>query len=166
MAKSQPLNIYRLGKVVEQDVLSGSVLSAPSTIPAVDPSTQPAPLSQDQEDAKARAATVLRAVDQLNNDVESKPSSPDLGGPSKGSAISVLADPCIYNTPKIRKACIPSANGHFSARALAKMYAALSAGGSLDGAEILSPPTAAQVCRVDFVAGAVFNWTHWDCRLV
>lgn len=33
-----------------------------------------------------------------------------------------LMDPCIFNTASVRKACIPSANGHFSARALAKLY--------------------------------------------
>jgi CubicO group peptidase (beta-lactamase class C family) len=44
-----------------------------------------------------------------------------------------------FNDMEVRKACIPSANGHFSARALAKMYAALANGGEVDGARLVSP---------------------------
>ena len=51
---------------------------------------------------------------------------------------SLLLDPCMFNTSKIRKACIPSANGHFTARALARFYAALANDGSIDGARIMS----------------------------
>lgn len=43
-----------------------------------------------------------------------------------------------YNTMRVRKACLPSANGHFSARALAKMYAALAEGGSIGGTRLVS----------------------------
>ena len=43
-----------------------------------------------------------------------------------------------FNTAPFRHACLPSGNGHFSARALAKMYAALALDGSLDGVRLLS----------------------------
>ncbi len=43
-----------------------------------------------------------------------------------------------YNEMRVRKACLPSANGHFSARALARMYAALANGGELDGVRLVS----------------------------
>lgn len=43
-----------------------------------------------------------------------------------------------FNGMPIRKACLPSANGHFSARALARMYAALANGGELDGVRLVS----------------------------
>ncbi|OAI40904.1 hypothetical protein AYO38_04855 [bacterium SCGC AG-212-C10] len=43
-----------------------------------------------------------------------------------------------YNDMRIRKACLPSANGHFSARALAKMYGALANGGEIDGVRLVS----------------------------
>lgn len=33
-----------------------------------------------------------------------------------------LLDPCVFNTASVRKSCIPSANTHCSARALAKFY--------------------------------------------
>jgi len=42
------------------------------------------------------------------------------------------------NTMKIRKACLPSSNGHFTARALAKMYGALANGGEIEGVRLVS----------------------------
>ena len=44
----------------------------------------------------------------------------------------------LYNDMRVRRACIPSANGHFTARALAKMYGALANGGAIDGARLVS----------------------------
>jgi CubicO group peptidase (beta-lactamase class C family) len=43
-----------------------------------------------------------------------------------------------FNEMRIRKACLPSANGHFSARALARMYGALANGGEVDGVRLVS----------------------------
>ena len=37
----------------------------------------------------------------------------------------LTADPCIYNAKLVQEACIPSANGHFSARAIARFYSSL-----------------------------------------
>jgi aarF domain-containing kinase len=54
----------------------------------------------------------------------------------------------MFNTDKIRRACIPSANGHFSARALAKFYHCLSMGGSIDGVQILSPQLVKEMSKV------------------
>jgi len=48
----------------------------------------------------------------------------------------------------MRKACIPSANGHFTARALAKFYAALASGGTLNGHTILSPTAVETMAEV------------------
>ena len=44
----------------------------------------------------------------------------------------------LYNDPRVRRACLPSANGHFSARALARMYGALANGGEVDGVRLVS----------------------------
>ena len=44
-----------------------------------------------------------------------------------------------FNAMEYRKACLPSINGHFTARALAKMYAALAGDGSIDGVRLVSP---------------------------
>ena len=43
------------------------------------------------------------------------------------------------NKMEVRKACIPAGNGHFTARALAKMYAALAGDGSINGIRLVSP---------------------------
>jgi CubicO group peptidase (beta-lactamase class C family) len=43
-----------------------------------------------------------------------------------------------FNEMAVRKACLPSGNGHFTARALAKMYAVLAQGGELDGVRLVS----------------------------
>lgn len=42
-----------------------------------------------------------------------------------------------FNTMPFRQACLPSGNGHFTARALAKMYAALANGGEIDGVRLV-----------------------------
>jgi CubicO group peptidase (beta-lactamase class C family) len=43
-----------------------------------------------------------------------------------------------HNDMAVRKACMPSSNGHFTARALARMYGALANGGALDGVRLVS----------------------------
>jgi CubicO group peptidase (beta-lactamase class C family) len=43
-----------------------------------------------------------------------------------------------WNSAAMRRAIVPAAGGLFSARSLARMYAALAAGGALDGARLLS----------------------------
>lgn len=44
-----------------------------------------------------------------------------------------------FNRMDVRKACLPSGNGHFTARALAKMYAALAGDGTIDGIRLVKP---------------------------
>lgn len=53
-----------------------------------------------------------------------------------------------FNDMRVRRACIPSANGHFSARALARMYGALANGGEIDRARIVSPGRIAEMQRI------------------
>ncbi len=43
-----------------------------------------------------------------------------------------------FNDMRVRRACLPAANGHFTARALAKMYGALANGGVVDGVRLVS----------------------------
>jgi len=47
----------------------------------------------------------------------------------------------VVNTPEWRRAEIPAANGHATAHAVARLYAALARGGELDGVRILSRAT-------------------------
>lgn len=44
---------------------------------------------------------------------------------------------------------IPAANGHFTARSLARLYAALGAGGELEGVRLLRPATLERATRVE-----------------
>lgn len=53
-----------------------------------------------------------------------------------------------YNRMEVRKACIPSANGHFTARSLARMYAALANGGEIDGARLVSAERVEQMSAI------------------
>src|SRR3990172_866898 len=49
---------------------------------------------------------------------------------------------------------IPAANGLFTARSLARMYAALAGGGTLDGVRLLSPATLARATEVQAPAAS------------
>jgi CubicO group peptidase (beta-lactamase class C family) len=58
---------------------------------------------------------------------------------------------------------MPAANGVFTARSLARMYAALATDGSVDGVRILSPETLHEAGRVqnrgrDYVLGLPMRW--------
>lgn len=53
-----------------------------------------------------------------------------------------------FNDMRVRKSCIPSANGHFSARALARMYGALANGGEVDGVRLVSPDRVTRMQRI------------------
>lgn len=52
------------------------------------------------------------------------------------------------NSPEVVQACMPSMNGMFTARTLARLYAALANGGELDGVRILSTDTLRKATRV------------------
>jgi CubicO group peptidase (beta-lactamase class C family) len=58
-----------------------------------------------------------------------------------------------FNGTAFRRAVMPGANGHFTARALATMYGALANGGQLDGVRLVSPEriAAMQQLRTDDV---------------
>ncbi len=71
----------------------------------------------------------------------------------------------IINDPdrRILDTQMPAANGVFTARSLAKMYAALALHGSVDDVEVLSPETLRQAGRVqnrgrDYVLGLPMRW--------
>jgi len=71
--------------------------------------------------------------------------------------------PTTPNQRAWRAAEIPAGNGHASAIGLARLYAALANGGSLDGIRIMSPDTIAALAsvrtrRVDLMLGFAPNW--------
>ena len=53
-----------------------------------------------------------------------------------------------FNELAIRRACLPSANGHVTARALARLYGALANGGEIDGVRLVSKERIAEMQRV------------------
>ncbi len=53
-----------------------------------------------------------------------------------------------FNDMEVRKACLPAANGHFTAGALARMYGALANGGQIDGVRLVSEGRIAQMRRI------------------
>ncbi len=53
-----------------------------------------------------------------------------------------------FNDREVRRACLPSANGHFSARALARLYGALACGGEIEGVRLVSKERIAEMQRV------------------
>jgi CubicO group peptidase (beta-lactamase class C family) len=52
------------------------------------------------------------------------------------------------SSPEVLRACIPSVNGLFTARDLARVYAVLAAGGTLQGVRLMSPATVRQASEV------------------
>jgi CubicO group peptidase (beta-lactamase class C family) len=52
-----------------------------------------------------------------------------------------LGEPLLWNRPEIHAAPIPGAGGIATARAVARYYACLAAGGSLDGVRLCGPET-------------------------
>jgi CubicO group peptidase (beta-lactamase class C family) len=53
-----------------------------------------------------------------------------------------------FDSEEFVRVSIPSANGLFTARSLARMYAALAGGGALGGVRLISPPTLERAIRV------------------
>ncbi len=54
------------------------------------------------------------------------------------AAMMPFADGLDWNDEDVVQACIPAANGQFTARSLARMYAMIAGGGELDGVRVLS----------------------------
>ena len=68
-----------------------------------------------------------------------------------------------FGSEEVARASIPAVNGYFSARSLAKLYAALAAGGSLGDVRILSPETITRASEVhSWGIGRVVPYPmHW-----
>lgn len=64
-----------------------------------------------------------------------------------------LLEPSYFNHPVMRDACVPSANAHFSARALARLYAALANDGEVGGVRILRKGRVAEMMTALYDSG-------------
>jgi CubicO group peptidase (beta-lactamase class C family) len=79
------------------------------------------------------------------------------------SALMPFTEPFDWNDEATVQAKIPAANGQFTARSLAKMYAVLAEGGELDGVRLMSSATIAQLSEIqrtgrDLVLNIPMQW--------
>jgi CubicO group peptidase (beta-lactamase class C family) len=63
-------------------------------------------------------------------------------------AMGASTSPLDFNDRDVRRACLPSANGHFTARALARLYGALANGGEIGGMCLVTKERIAEMQRV------------------
>lgn len=73
--------------------------------------------------------------------------------------------PFSFDDDRVVQACIPSSNGVFTARSLARVYALLSNGGTLDGVRLLSPSTVDEALTPQRRRRDLVTATHMDWRL-
>lgn len=79
------------------------------------------------------------------------------------AALMPFTEPFDWNDEATVQANIPAANGQFTARSLAKMYAVLAEGGELDGVRLLSNTTVAKLSEIqrtgrDLVLNLPMQW--------
>jgi CubicO group peptidase (beta-lactamase class C family) len=82
---------------------------------------------------------------------QAPPIAPPPGAPLPGKEFFEAMPPqsdFTFNDMRLRRACVPSANGHFSARALARMYGALANGGEVDGVRLVSKERVREMQRI------------------
>jgi len=99
-------------------------------------------------------------------DLQRPPAFPDFGEinvPTKAAFLEPWSSPGGRGQAEWRRAEIPSANGHATAPALARLMGALAQGGWLDGEMILSPALIAEMSRArisgqDLVLPFVMSW--------
>ncbi|CAN8073543.1 unnamed protein product [Agarophyton chilense] len=77
----------------------------------------------DKTDVQQHARRMMKDLNLAPNAVDHAP--------------AYLLDLNFFNHPVLRAGFVPSANGHFTANALAKLYAVISAEGQVDGAQIV-----------------------------
>jgi CubicO group peptidase (beta-lactamase class C family) len=101
------------------------------------------PLEQKRERARkvrrnaARLGGMLSAIGVKYNPLE-----------SVDALIAPGMEELDFNSAEFRKASIPAANGQFTARSLARLYACLAGGGELDGVRLLSEEAVRNAARV------------------
>ena len=68
--------------------------------------------------------------------------------PEFRASLMPFSEPFDWNDDAVAAAVMPAANGHFTARSLARMYAMIANGGELEGVRLLSRATIAEIGRV------------------
>ncbi|KAG0553680.1 hypothetical protein KC19_12G030900 [Ceratodon purpureus] len=87
---------------------------------------------------KSLTTPIERFAEPSETIIKEATSKDAFGGGDAMSTITAL--PVMFNTLFVRRAIIPAANGHFSARALARYYATLATGGLVPPISSLSEP--------------------------
>jgi len=79
------------------------------------------------------------------------------------SALNPFTEPFDWNAEESVQAMIPAANGQFTARSLARMYAMLAGGGEIDGVRVLSEQRVREISEVQSTARdrVLFIPMHW-----
>lgn len=79
------------------------------------------------------------------------------------AALNPFSEPFDWNAEETVQAVIPAANGQFTARSLAKMYAMLAGGGEIDGVRLLSESALVEIAKVRSKARdrVLFVPMHW-----
>lgn len=106
------------------------------------------------------------AVDARVAEMRRPPAMPDLGPitePRRLAFLTKWASPDGRGSAAWRRAEIPSANGHATAPALARLMAAMACDGVVDGKRVLAPGAAAEAARVritgpDLVLPCTMSW--------
>jgi CubicO group peptidase (beta-lactamase class C family) len=82
---------------------------------------------------------------------------------SEFRAAMIFSEPFDWNAEETVQAVIPAANGQFTARSLARMYAMIANGGELDGVRLLSEETTRELGAVQTRARdrVLFIPMHW-----
>lgn len=88
--------------------------------------------SDGADDVIAKTGDVKGQTDKILKDL-------NLPGAGISKAPAYILDVNFFNHPVLRAGFVPSANGHFSARALAKLFGAVANDGVVDGTRILAP---------------------------
>ncbi|PXF45375.1 putative aarF domain-containing protein kinase 1 [Gracilariopsis chorda] len=107
----------------------------------------------DSKDKTSKAAEDIGGV--RNPQEEAKAILNNLNVPATGlsQAPAYLLDLNFFNHPVLRAGFVPSANGHFTARALAMLFAAVGNKGAVDNKELLKPDRVEKMqqmfCKID-----------------
>ena len=117
------------------------------------------------DDQKPRIAKLFPHINPGGLDWRLTSSVLSFAGPLRGLAEAAMPDGFdeLVRNPAVHDSVMPGWNGVFSARSLARMYAAIANGGVLDGARFLQPETLAQMGAVqtrdrDYVLGIKLPW--------
>ncbi|CAM8961311.1 unnamed protein product [Rhodiola kirilowii] len=80
---------------------------------------------------ESRLATLTPDMAEINKFLENQNSGVSVPAVPEGMVQLATSLPALFNTLNVRRAIIPAANGHCSARALARYYAAMADGGKV-----------------------------------